>query len=360
MADDRDNVGARDRSEVARGEPYELDDFARRHGLSRDEVRQMVDRVGNDRAKLEAAVAEAGEGKSDAAAKTPRRGARAAAPRANLSTPRSTGTAGRRKAKTTKTAATKTAGETATSSTLAALAQPIAKAVSPVRGRTTAAARKVTATARRGSASARKTIAAAPRAVRREAGRAVAGARSAVTSRTATLIGAAAAGVVAGLAFNFGRKAVMQAPGALAGDWFEALKVEHRQALGLFDQLQATDDSAVSRRSLLLARLKHALSKHAITEENAVYPALREGGHSAEADTLNKEHGYVKQYLYDLENMAKNDSGFLTKIAAFRSDLEMHISEEEGSLFPALHARLDQAGNAKLTALANREGFKLA
>jgi len=355
MADDRSNVGARDRSEVAGDEPYELDDFARRHGLSRDEVRQLVDRVGNDRAKLEAAVTEASVGKPEAPTNAAERGAKAATPRANRSSSGSTRAGERRKAK-----ATEVAGGAPAASTKAAITQPITNAVSPIRGRATAAARKVTATARRGSASARKTVVAAPAKVRRQADRAVASARSAITSRTATLVGAAAAGLVAGLAFNYGRKAMMQAPSALAGDWFEALKVEHQLALSIFDQLQATNDSAVSRRTLLLTQLKHALSKHAVTEENVIYPALREAGHSVEADTLNKEHGYVKQYLYDLENMANDDPGFLTKIAAFRSELESHVSEEEGGLFPALHARLDEAGNAKLTARANREGFKLA
>ena len=177
---------------------------------------------------------------------------------------------------------------------------------------------------------------------------------------TGVLVGAAVAGAAVGLAANAGRKLFMQFSSATAGDWFEALKIEHQLALGIFDQLQATDDSTVSRRSLLLAQLRHALSKHAVTEENVIYPALREAGNSAEADKLNKEHGYVKQYLYELEKMANDDPGFLTKVAAFRSDLESHMSEEEGVLFPALHARLDEAGNAKLTARANREGFKLA
>lgn len=355
MADDRSNVGARDRSEVAGSEPYELDDFAKRHGLSRDEVRQLVDRVGNDRAKLEAAVTEAGDSESGAPDKPARRRTKTAAPRANRSSSRSTGTGQRRKAKTTDAAS-----GAAASSTMAVIAEPVAAAVSPVRGSATAAARKVTASVRRGSASARKTVAAAPMAVRRQADRAITGARSAVTSRTATLLGAAAAGLVAGLAFNLGRKAIVQAPSALAGDWFEALKIEHQLALGLFDQIQATNDSAVSRRSVLLSRLKQALSKHAVTEENAIYPALREAGNSVEADTLNTEHGYVKQHLYDLEDMANDDPVFLTKVAAFRSDLESHIADEEERLFPALHARLGEAGNAKLTALANKEGFKLA
>jgi hemerythrin superfamily protein len=191
-------------------------------------------------------------------------------------------------------------------------------------------------------------------------GSAVESVKSAVTGRAAGLVGVAAAGVVTGLAANLARKAIVQAPSALAGDWLEALKVEHRLALGLFDLLQATGNEEPSKRSALLVQLKHALGKHAFTEENVIYPALRSWGDKADADKLNHDHGYVKQYLYELEDMDNASPAFLEKVAAFRADLEAHIEEEEAAIFPPLHAALGDAGNAKVTALANKEGFKLA
>jgi hemerythrin superfamily protein len=177
---------------------------------------------------------------------------------------------------------------------------------------------------------------------------------------TGTVIGAAAAGLAAGLVANLGRKAVVQAPSALAGDWLELVKTEHRLALTLFDKLQATTDSDAGKRSTLLAQLKHALGKHAFTEENVLYPALREAGDPADADELNHEHGYVKQYLYELEMMPKDSAEFLPKVAAFRADIEHHVHEEEDRIFPALHARLGAEKNKVLTLAANKEGFKLA
>jgi hypothetical protein len=56
MADDKSMVGGADRDRVAAGEDYEVNDFARRHGLSPDEVRQMIARVGNSRDALEQEV----------------------------------------------------------------------------------------------------------------------------------------------------------------------------------------------------------------------------------------------------------------------------------------------------------------
>lgn len=179
-------------------------------------------------------------------------------------------------------------------------------------------------------------------------------------NRTAAMIGIAAAGLATGLLANLGRKVAMQAPTALTGDWLEGVKAEHKAALALFDALQATDSDHARRRGMLLMQLKHALAKHAFTEENVLYPALREWGDKADADKLNHDHGYVKQYLYTLENMAKDAPDFLMQVAEFRETLEAHIREEEQDVFPKLHAALSEAKNKALTTAANREGFKLA
>ena len=56
MADDRNNRGAGDRSRVAAGQGYELGYFARKHGISRDKARELIERIGNDREKLNAAA----------------------------------------------------------------------------------------------------------------------------------------------------------------------------------------------------------------------------------------------------------------------------------------------------------------
>jgi hemerythrin superfamily protein len=176
---------------------------------------------------------------------------------------------------------------------------------------------------------------------------------------TGIVLGAAAAGIVAGVVANLGRKAIVQAPTALAGDWFEGLKAEHKMALGLFDAIQATKDEQTVRRTVLLTQLKHALGKHAFTEENVIYPELRDNGEAGDADELNTEHGYVKQYLYDLEQLDNSSPEFLKKVAAFRGDLEDHIRDEETRIFPALHAKLGEKNKA-VTAAANKEGFKLA
>ncbi len=177
---------------------------------------------------------------------------------------------------------------------------------------------------------------------------------------TGAMVGAAAAGLIAGLAATIGRKAAVQAVSAFSGDWFDSIKAEHQAARKIFDKLEATENSQTAKRGLLLMQLKHALAKHAFEEENVLYPSLRDHGDPDQADHLNHEHGYVKQYLFDLEHMPRNNRAWTDKIVEFRAELEKHMREEEESIFPSLHEKLGPKGNGELSAAFNREGFKLA
>ncbi|MEH3107975.1 MAG: hemerythrin domain-containing protein [Sphingomonas fennica] len=182
----------------------------------------------------------------------------------------------------------------------------------------------------------------------------------AAPSGTALAAGAAAAGLALGLAANLFRKAVVQAPTALAGNWADALAAEHKATLAIFDKIQETGEAQTSKRAFLLMQLKHALAKHAMEEENAIYAALRDNGQVAEADHLNEDHGYVKQYLYDLTMLPKDSPSWSRKVGEFRSRIEAHMKEEEEVIFPRLRAALDEDGNKQLTVAMNKEGLKIA
>jgi len=53
MSDNKSFVGGQDRDRVAGGEDYEVQHFASRHGITPDEVRELIQRVGTDRETLE-------------------------------------------------------------------------------------------------------------------------------------------------------------------------------------------------------------------------------------------------------------------------------------------------------------------
>ena len=57
MSDDKTNRGEPDRSRVAGEEPYELEYFANKHGITTDQARDLIKKHGNDRAALDEAAA---------------------------------------------------------------------------------------------------------------------------------------------------------------------------------------------------------------------------------------------------------------------------------------------------------------
>jgi len=180
------------------------------------------------------------------------------------------------------------------------------------------------------------------------------------SGQTGALAAAAVAGAAVGLAANFGRKFLIQGMGAAAGDWADALAAEHQATLAIFDKIEATDDNQTSTRSHLLMKLKYALTKHAHQEESVIYPALREANSAHDADTLNSEHGYIKTYLYELENMSNDSPEWLARVRDFRSMIQEHMRMEEDEVFPKFRNSLTEAQNAKITAMMNKEGFKMA
>ena len=175
-----------------------------------------------------------------------------------------------------------------------------------------------------------------------------------------SLIGAAAAGAAIAVAANLGRKAIMQGLSAGMGDWDEALAAEHDATLAIFDKLLATDESQTFKRTMLIKKLTHALDKHAHEEEHVVYPALRQANEAHDADALEGEHGYVKTFLYELNEMDKGSADFLPKVREFRSMIEAHAKMEEEQVFPRFKRGLSQEQNDRITSLVNKEGFKMA
>jgi len=179
-------------------------------------------------------------------------------------------------------------------------------------------------------------------------------------SQTGILAAAAVAGAAVGLAAGYGRKMVVQGMAAASGDWADALAAEHQAVLAMFDKLEATGDEQTWIRAHCLTKIKNALGKHSLQEENVIYPALREANEAHDADALNAEHGYIKTYLYELDNMPKAGPAWLARAREFRAMLEEHMRMEEDEVFPRFRAALGEEQNARLSAAMNREGLKLA
>lgn len=56
MADNKSKRGGGDRRRVSAGEGYEVSYFARKHGITSEQARELIKRIGGDRQKLNTAA----------------------------------------------------------------------------------------------------------------------------------------------------------------------------------------------------------------------------------------------------------------------------------------------------------------
>jgi iron-sulfur cluster repair protein YtfE (RIC family) len=170
----------------------------------------------------------------------------------------------------------------------------------------------------------------------------------------------AAIGLAAGLILPQAKKLAMQGPSLAAGDWMAALIAEHRMVEKMFEQLLATTEDEMLKREALLTKIAYALNKHAIEEENVIYPALSENAQAEQAKHLADEHLEAKTCIYDLRRTSSTDAAWLGKAQDFWGKLQAHMREEEDEVFPAFHDSRSDEENGKLFAMMNWEGIKVA
>jgi hemerythrin superfamily protein len=174
------------------------------------------------------------------------------------------------------------------------------------------------------------------------------------------LAGAGAVGFAAGVATGGARKLAAQAitTGGQA-DWFEALKMEHRQVDLVFTMLEKTTEKDTAKRKAGIQKIEYALTKHGIEEENIVYPALREADQEAAAKHLYDDHADIKTFIYELKNLEKDDPQWLPRLRAFHALIKEHVREEEEEIYPAFRAKMTAEQNAKLSKSMHVMGVKV-
>ena len=170
-----------------------------------------------------------------------------------------------------------------------------------------------------------------------------------------------AVGVAAGMAIVQAKKFAAQAAStAMAVDWFDAIKAEHKTIRGYFEKLLATGETDVIERTRLLKALERTLCKHAFEEENVIYPALRLCGRPQDAHGLEHDHADVRTCLYELSITAHDHPKWIERARAFEADVQQHMLGEEREVFPAFHAQLSKSKNQRLSRMLHMQGMKLA
>ena len=139
-------------------------------------------------------------------------------------------------------------------------------------------------------------------------------------------------------------------------DPFRKLEQDHRLVKSLLRKMaEASEDSAAQRMKLLLM-FKRALGKHAMAEEDVVYPILHEiAGAAEQARELYDEHAQMKIHLYGLETAVGSPSTWAERVRRLQDLIGEHIRDEEDVEFPRLRALLQEQQHASLAGKILRE-----
>jgi hemerythrin superfamily protein len=150
-----------------------------------------------------------------------------------------------------------------------------------------------------------------------------------------------------------------KAAGSIAGkerNPFERLKEDHRKVTNILDEMERTPDGHPVYRGKLFLQLKRALTKHAMAEEDVVYPLLRDEVHDVEqAKHLYSEHAEMKVHLYELEQLLMENQNWSERVASLKKLIEEHVRDEEESEFPELQRVLDEQKRRRMAGQMRRE-----
>ncbi|MBF6569136.1 MAG: hemerythrin domain-containing protein [Candidatus Binataceae bacterium] len=83
--------------------------------------------------------------------------------------------------------------------------------------------------------------------------------------------------------------------------------------------------------------IKAALEVHAIIEEDIFYPAVKKARSEAVKDEVREgyeEHKQIKTLLAQIASITPSDETYAMKIKVLMEDVEHHVKDEEGEMFP--------------------------
>lgn len=124
------------------------------------------------------------------------------------------------------------------------------------------------------------------------------------------------------------------------------LKKDHAAVKKLFQSYEKAGERK-DRKQEIFQRIKGALDRHAQVEEEIFYPAVREASEERNDEETKdlvleaqEEHNVVKTLLEEIEGMSPSDEEYDAKVTVLRENVEHHVGEEEGEMFPKAERQL--------------------
>jgi len=139
-------------------------------------------------------------------------------------------------------------------------------------------------------------------------------------------------------------------------DPFQLLIEDHREILAVLDRMAGAPSASAAQRGKLFLALKRRLAKHAMAEEDVVYPIVsKEPGTGTQGQHLYHEHADMKILLYELESQLMAGQDWSAAVGRLRDLIRSHIDEEEETVFPALRSKLEESAKPRVSGQISRE-----
>jgi len=113
------------------------------------------------------------------------------------------------------------------------------------------------------------------------------------------------------------------------------LKDDHDTLKKILNDLDSTTERGVKTREELFTRVRRELEVHEAIEEEIFYPALKE--HPKAKDLVleaYEEHNVVDMVMAEIQDTPYDDEAWGAKLTVMKENIEHHIEEEEGEMFP--------------------------
>jgi hemerythrin superfamily protein len=132
--------------------------------------------------------------------------------------------------------------------------------------------------------------------------------------------------------------------GTHAQDAIAMLTQDHKKVKQLFaDFDKLKEEGGKKEKSTIVGQICNELKVHAELEEEIFYPAVRKAIDDADLmDEALVEHAGAKELIAQLEEASPADDLYDAKVTVLGEQIEHHVKEEEGDMFPkAKKAKVD-------------------
>ena len=115
------------------------------------------------------------------------------------------------------------------------------------------------------------------------------------------------------------------------------LKTDHATVKKMFAKEGKLTTKDSENKASLFNQIKAALEVHAAIEEEIFYPAVKKARSEHVKDEVREayeEHKQIKSLLAEVSSITPADETYDMKIKVLKEDVEHHVKEEEGEMFP--------------------------